>query len=279
MDGDRRPPAEVHRCRPCGEPRELGEPVAVARGAMPASSSRRSSESDIGALEREQPPLVLQPERAVRPPSPAAATTRWHGTTIPKRLWAQKLPAARGALGPSRERGELAVGDGLAARHAAEGRGQVALERRVRRSRSSSTSSKRLRSPSKYAASRRATSDAKPSPTRALSLDTLTTGMPAIPWGPLGLRSAGRGQRELVVEQPAVLEPHLAHAPAVGLVADDARTPLNLTIAAMSAPGIFRPPRRTTSRSTTTPPARPSARSSQAKLDRAAVASASRSRS
>ncbi len=32
-------------------------------------------------------------------PSPSAATTRWHGTKMPSRFRAQKLPAARAAPG------------------------------------------------------------------------------------------------------------------------------------------------------------------------------------
>ena len=61
-------------------------------------------------------------------PIPPAATTRWHGTNGARRLRAQNVPAARAAPGPPGERGELAVGDDLAARHRAERARAVAVE-------------------------------------------------------------------------------------------------------------------------------------------------------
>src|SRR5690242_10218961 len=95
------------------------------RGAIAASSSRRSSEKDT--LERQQAPLVLDPER------PVAADAVRRDDAVARDERRQPVARAERARRPCRarpacERGELAVRDDLAPRHGAQHALAVAVE-------------------------------------------------------------------------------------------------------------------------------------------------------
>src|SRR5947207_12589829 len=97
------------------------------RGAIAASSFRRSSESRI-PLEREQPPLVLHAARAVR------AKTRRGNHTVARnedrqRVLGAERPGCARRAGASGQRSQLAIGDNLASRDALQGARELLLER------------------------------------------------------------------------------------------------------------------------------------------------------
>ena len=90
---------------------ELGEPVAVLRGTIPASSFRRSSDSDT--FELQQPTLVLDSERAVRA-EPVRRDDAMARDDEPEAVArAERAHSTLRVQAPG-ERRELAVGDRLA---------------------------------------------------------------------------------------------------------------------------------------------------------------------
>ena len=145
VDGERRRRAGARR-RPRGRaPRARRAGSSAARGAICASSSRSSSRAQATRLERQQAPLVVDAERRRSEPMPPAPTTRWHGHERRERAARAERPGgARGARA-ARERGELAVGDDLAARDRPQRARAVAVEAVV--GSSSSTSAKSSGSP------------------------------------------------------------------------------------------------------------------------------------
>ena len=130
MERDLAAAAQVDAAGGVEERRELGEPAAAARrrdrGELVAQVVRERH-----ALEPEQPPLVLDAERAVAADPAGARRRGGTGRTSAKRLRAQNVPGRPRRARVAGERGELAVGDDLAPRHVPQHRGGIALERRA----------------------------------------------------------------------------------------------------------------------------------------------------
>src|SRR5581483_11788389 len=99
-------------------------------GAIPASSSRSSSASIAVALEREQPPLVLEPERAVRAEAGRADDPVARDEEPEPVASAEAAGRARCAR-RSGKHGELAVADDLSRRDGAQRAGAPAVELRL----------------------------------------------------------------------------------------------------------------------------------------------------
>ena len=135
----------------------------------------------------------------------------------------EPVPCAEGAGGAlcvraSRERGELAVGDGLAGRHVPQRSG----ERPLKGGRAVEVE---------------------------LDVEEVIRAAPEISGDPRRERmtravTARPGARQLVQQEALAVEPHLPHAPAVDLVPHvSGRHCRNRRINTVSAPGIFRPPK------------------------------------
>src|SRR5439155_12453823 len=177
-----------------------------------ASSFRRPSERD--PLELQQPALVLQPERAVRadPAGRDDAVTRHHDREPVPRA---ESPGRALRVGMTGERRQLPVRDRLAARYPAQHLRHASLERgRVLHVELDVEEVVPLAG--------------EPADKAAGELVTSTT-------------TIRRGTRELVQQEPITVEPQIPHSPPLDLVADVHVR--NRRIQAMSAPGIFRPPK------------------------------------
>ena len=97
VDRDLAAAAQVHAARDVEEPRELGEPVAVRVGR-----DRRELVAEVlreDTLERQQPALVREAERAVRAEAAGGDDAVAGHERAPSRFRAQNVPAARAAPG------------------------------------------------------------------------------------------------------------------------------------------------------------------------------------
>src|SRR3954447_10538637 len=185
------------RPRRCALPATWKSPESSARrsqsesGAICASSLRRSSESDT--LELQETPLVAEPERPVRAQACRAhhAMARHEETEAVART--ERAGRAR-STGRACERRELAVGDDLSARYAAERLRATPEERRL---------------------------------VLEVDLDVVQCVGRSAEIGPQALqeleltildRRPGPGGRKLMPDHASALEPELPHPPALDLV-------------------------------------------------------------
>ena len=113
-------------CPPSGRApraRRAGSSGVAARSRRARRAARQRATSSSASRRR----LYSTPSDP-NEPIPPAATTRWHGTNGASRLRAQNVPGRTRRSRMPGERGELAVGDDLAARHGPQRAGALAVE-------------------------------------------------------------------------------------------------------------------------------------------------------
>src|SRR2546421_4010248 len=210
------------RPRRCTVPAAWKRPESSAsrshscRGAIAASSLRRSSESDM--LEGEQPALVVRPMRAVRA-EPRRRHDAMAGHDHGEAVVGAEAPGGPLGARVAGEGGQLAVGHDLAAGHAPQRLRDRELERRA---------------------------------PLEVELDVVERdglageeGAEAIPQL-VPVVTVGARPRKLVPQEPLTVEPQLAGSPAVDGVADPPRSHgSSFYNRVVSAPGIFRLPKPT----------------------------------